>query len=214
MDRGHAQRRSSARRVDADASRDPQDLRQLYRTAWELPQKALIDLAAARGPFIDQSQSLNLFMATPTIGKLSSMYAYAWKKRPEDHLLPALASRDPHSPDDDSVQRCDQRRVGRRRSRARSRTPRAAKRASSRPRTDLENPPIPPELTCDPPTERPVHDAARPRFRPDAAPDEATRSSTRCTGTPSRTPGPSRRSTSRRTLVDLEQAADAGREGT
>ncbi|MFD9947595.1 ribonucleoside-diphosphate reductase subunit alpha [Nonomuraea sp. NPDC059023] len=58
----------------------PDELKVLYRTAWELPQKALIDLAAARTPYIDQSQSLNLFMATPTIGKLSSMYAYAWKK--------------------------------------------------------------------------------------------------------------------------------------
>ena len=58
----------------------PEELRALYRTAWELPQKALIDLAAARGPYIDQSQSLNLFMASPTIGKLSSMYAYAWRK--------------------------------------------------------------------------------------------------------------------------------------
>ena len=57
----------------------PEDLRHLYRTAWELPQKALIDLAAARGPYIDQSQSLNLFIASPTIGKLSSMYNYAWK---------------------------------------------------------------------------------------------------------------------------------------
>ncbi|MGI5224439.1 ribonucleoside-diphosphate reductase subunit alpha [Actinoallomurus sp. CA-142502] len=57
----------------------PDDLRALYRTAWELPQKALIDLAAARTPYIDQSQSLNLFMASPTIGKLSSMYAYAWR---------------------------------------------------------------------------------------------------------------------------------------
>ncbi len=57
----------------------PQDLKDLYQTAWELPQKALIDMAAARGPFIDQSQSLNLFMAAPTIGKLSSMYLYAWK---------------------------------------------------------------------------------------------------------------------------------------
>ena len=44
-----------------------------------LPQRALIDLAAARAPFIDQSQSLNLFMAAPTIGKLSSMYLHAWK---------------------------------------------------------------------------------------------------------------------------------------
>jgi ribonucleoside-diphosphate reductase alpha chain len=57
----------------------PEEVRSLYRTAWELPQRALIDLAAARQPYIDQSQSLNLFMAAPTIGKLSSMYAYAWK---------------------------------------------------------------------------------------------------------------------------------------
>lgn len=56
----------------------PEDVRGLYRTAWELPQKSLIDLAAARSPYIDQSQSLNLFMAGPTIGKLSSMYRYAW----------------------------------------------------------------------------------------------------------------------------------------
>jgi ribonucleoside-diphosphate reductase alpha chain len=58
----------------------PEELRQLYRTAWEVPMKSLIDLAAARGPFLDQSQSLNLFMETPSIGKLSSMYMYAWKK--------------------------------------------------------------------------------------------------------------------------------------
>ncbi|MBX6384333.1 MAG: ribonucleoside-diphosphate reductase subunit alpha [Microbispora sp.] len=57
----------------------PDELKTLYRTAWELPQKALIDLAAARQPYVDQSQSLNLFMAAPTIGKLSSMYAYAWR---------------------------------------------------------------------------------------------------------------------------------------
>jgi ribonucleoside-diphosphate reductase alpha chain len=57
----------------------PQEYKHLYRTAWELPQRALIDLAAARMPYLDQSQSLNLFMAAPTIGKLSSMYAYAWK---------------------------------------------------------------------------------------------------------------------------------------
>lgn len=58
----------------------PGELRHLYRTAWELSQKTLIDLAAGRSPYIDQSQSLNLFMAAPTIGKLSSMYVYAWKK--------------------------------------------------------------------------------------------------------------------------------------
>ena len=64
----------------ADISGMPEELRELYRTAWELPQKALIDLAADRGAFIDQSQSLNLFMETPTIGKLSSMYRYAWRQ--------------------------------------------------------------------------------------------------------------------------------------
>ncbi|MFF9001692.1 ribonucleoside-diphosphate reductase subunit alpha [Streptomyces achromogenes] len=57
----------------------PEDIRALYRTAWEIPQRGLIDMAAARTPFLDQAQSLNLFLETPTIGKLSSMYAYAWK---------------------------------------------------------------------------------------------------------------------------------------
>jgi ribonucleoside-diphosphate reductase alpha chain len=57
----------------------PEELKILYRTAWELPQKVLIDLAAARQPYVDQGQALNLFMAAPTIGKLSSMYAYAWR---------------------------------------------------------------------------------------------------------------------------------------
>ncbi|MEU5788285.1 ribonucleoside-diphosphate reductase subunit alpha [Micromonospora purpureochromogenes] len=57
----------------------PAELKALHRTAWELPQKALIDLAAARAPYVDQSQSLNLFQASPTIGRLSSMYAYAWR---------------------------------------------------------------------------------------------------------------------------------------
>jgi ribonucleoside-diphosphate reductase alpha chain len=59
--------------------RIPEELQLLFRTAWELPMKALITAAAARGAFIDQSQSLNLFMESPTIGKLSSMYAFAWK---------------------------------------------------------------------------------------------------------------------------------------
>ncbi|WP_407940759.1 ribonucleoside-diphosphate reductase subunit alpha [Nonomuraea antri] len=75
--------RDAVKRADGsvqDVPGIPDDLKLLYRTAWELPQKALIDLAAARQPYIDQSQSLNLFMASPTIGKLSSMYAYAWKQ--------------------------------------------------------------------------------------------------------------------------------------
>ena len=57
----------------------PERLRTIYRTVWELPQKALIDHAASRGAYIDQSQSLNLFQENPNIGRLSSMYMYAWK---------------------------------------------------------------------------------------------------------------------------------------
>jgi len=58
----------------------PENVRNVYRNVWEIPMKALIDLAAARGPYIDQSQSLNLFCESPNIGKLSSMYYYAWQK--------------------------------------------------------------------------------------------------------------------------------------
>ena len=58
----------------------PEQLRLIYRTAWEIPMRSLIDMAADRGPFIDQSQSLNLFVQNPNIGKLSSMYMHAWKK--------------------------------------------------------------------------------------------------------------------------------------
>ena len=57
----------------------PDDLKDVYRTAWEVPMRSLIDMAADRGAYIDQSQSLNLFMESPTIGKLSSMYLHAWK---------------------------------------------------------------------------------------------------------------------------------------
>jgi ribonucleoside-diphosphate reductase alpha chain len=58
----------------------PEDIRQRYKTAWELPQKILIDMAAARGAFICQSQSLNLFIADPNYSKLTSMHFYGWKK--------------------------------------------------------------------------------------------------------------------------------------
>ncbi|MDG4809656.1 ribonucleoside-diphosphate reductase subunit alpha [Micromonospora sp. WMMD1120] len=74
--------RSAIKRAEGsvqDITELPAAVREVFRTAWELPQRALIDLAAARAPFIDQSQSLNLFLAAPTIGKLSSMYLYAWK---------------------------------------------------------------------------------------------------------------------------------------
>ncbi len=57
----------------------PEDVRLRYRTVWELPMRAIIDMGAERGAWIDQSQSLNLFAESPNIGRLSSMYMYAWK---------------------------------------------------------------------------------------------------------------------------------------
>lgn len=58
----------------------PEDIKNLYKTTWETSQKATIALSAERAPFIDHSQSLNLFMAIPTISKLSSAHFYGWKK--------------------------------------------------------------------------------------------------------------------------------------
>ena len=58
----------------------PASLREVFRTVWEIPMRSLIDMAADRGAFIDQSQSLNLFIESPNIGQLSSMYFYAWKR--------------------------------------------------------------------------------------------------------------------------------------
>lgn len=58
----------------------PQDLKNIYRTIWEIPQKSIIDMSADRGVYIDQSQSLNIFMENPTLAKLSSMHMYGWKK--------------------------------------------------------------------------------------------------------------------------------------
>lgn len=63
-----------------DIAAIPPRLKEVYKTVWEIPMKALIDMASERGAYIDQSQSLNLFSESPTIGKLSSMYMYAWKK--------------------------------------------------------------------------------------------------------------------------------------
>jgi ribonucleoside-diphosphate reductase alpha subunit len=57
----------------------PEELQLVYKTSWELKQRTLIDMAAARGAFICQSQSLNLFVADPTYSKLTSMHFYAWK---------------------------------------------------------------------------------------------------------------------------------------
>jgi ribonucleoside-diphosphate reductase subunit M1 len=58
----------------------PQPIKDLYKTVWEIKQKAIIDQAVDRGAFICQSQSLNIHMAEPTIARLTSMHFYAWKK--------------------------------------------------------------------------------------------------------------------------------------
>ena len=58
----------------------PQNLKDLYKTVWEIKQKVIIDMAADRGAYICQSQSLNLFVQTPSLAKLSSMHFYGWKK--------------------------------------------------------------------------------------------------------------------------------------
>ncbi len=58
----------------------PDNIKELYRTVWEIKQKDILDMAADRGAFIDQSQSLNVFMDAPNFGKLTSMHFYAWKK--------------------------------------------------------------------------------------------------------------------------------------
>ena len=58
----------------------PDDLKGVYKTVWETSQKTVIDMAADRAPFIDQTQSMNLWLSTPTFGKVNSMHMYAWKK--------------------------------------------------------------------------------------------------------------------------------------
>jgi ribonucleotide reductase alpha subunit len=58
----------------------PADLKEIYKTVWEIKQKNVIDMSADRGAFICQSQSLNLFVEQPNFAKLSSMHFYTWKK--------------------------------------------------------------------------------------------------------------------------------------
>ncbi|WP_448520680.1 ribonucleoside-diphosphate reductase subunit alpha [Rhodoflexus sp.] len=58
----------------------PQNLKDIYRTVWEIPQKSIIEMAADRGPYICQSQSLNIHIQDPNFGKMTSMHFYAWKK--------------------------------------------------------------------------------------------------------------------------------------
>uniref|UniRef100_A0A6C0K0V7 ribonucleoside-diphosphate reductase n=1 Tax=viral metagenome TaxID=1070528 RepID=A0A6C0K0V7_9ZZZZ len=63
-----------------DIQEIPEDLKNIYKTAWEIPQKTIIQMSRARAPFVCQSQSLNLFLAEPTYAKISSMHVYAWKQ--------------------------------------------------------------------------------------------------------------------------------------
>ena len=58
----------------------PQNLKDIYKTAYEIKQKVILDMAAGRGPYVDQAQSMNIFMEGVTISKLSSMHFYGWKK--------------------------------------------------------------------------------------------------------------------------------------
>ena len=58
----------------------PENIKAIYKTVWEIKQKDLIDMAADRGAFIDQSQSLNIFMESPTYAKMTSLHFYAWEK--------------------------------------------------------------------------------------------------------------------------------------
>lgn len=58
----------------------PSELKKLYKTVWEIPQKEVINLAVGRAPFIDQSQSMNLYLKEPTLAKMSSMHFYSWKQ--------------------------------------------------------------------------------------------------------------------------------------
>lgn len=70
----------------------PDNLKKLYKTVWEISQKTILEMAAARGPYIDQSQSLNIHIAQPTYAKLTSMHFYAWNlvSALETRLLPTL----------------------------------------------------------------------------------------------------------------------------
>jgi ribonucleotide reductase alpha subunit len=68
--------RGSIQKID----KIPANIKEVYKTAWEVKQRAVIDHAVARGPYVDQSQSMNLFMATPTYDKITSALFYGWEK--------------------------------------------------------------------------------------------------------------------------------------
>ena len=63
-----------------DINEIPADLKQLYKTVWEISQKTVLKMAADRGAYIDQSQSMNIHIAEPNYGKLTSMHFFGWKQ--------------------------------------------------------------------------------------------------------------------------------------
>jgi ribonucleoside-diphosphate reductase subunit M1 len=63
-----------------DIQEIPDDLKKLYKTVWEIPQRVLIDMSRDRGIFTDHTQSLNLYVTAPSIAKISSMHFYSWKQ--------------------------------------------------------------------------------------------------------------------------------------
>ena len=79
MERGHEQELMQANGSIQHIQGIPDDIKELYRTVWEMSMKDIIDMSRHRGYFIDQSQSLNLFMEGATMAKLTSMHFYAWK---------------------------------------------------------------------------------------------------------------------------------------
>lgn len=67
--------------------RIPDDLKVLYKTVWEIPQKVILEMAADRGAFIDQSQSLNVHIGDPTTEKLTSMHFFGWKSVSDNTII-------------------------------------------------------------------------------------------------------------------------------
>jgi ribonucleoside-diphosphate reductase alpha subunit len=78
-DRAMVERIMAANGSIQEIAEVPDSLKATFRTVWEIPQRSLVDMAMQRGPFVDQTQSFNVFMATPTVGKLSAMLFYSWR---------------------------------------------------------------------------------------------------------------------------------------
>jgi ribonucleoside-diphosphate reductase alpha chain len=80
MDPGMKDKIITANGSIQDIAEIPADIKELYKTVWEIKMRNIIDMAADRGAYICQSQSLNLFINSPNASKLTSMHFYAWKK--------------------------------------------------------------------------------------------------------------------------------------